>query len=129
LQDYLDSVTGILLSASTEAVTVSGPEVIQYEEERARIAVTVGFPGGSRLEMRLRVDMTGGNPEWTYYSFHYMNSGSECIFRYDNARHYAELPYFPNHKHEGQDERVIACRQPSIRRIRDEKEAHLRVGD
>ncbi|MCY4651803.1 MAG: DUF6516 family protein [Dehalococcoidia bacterium] len=40
-----------------------------------------------------------------------------------------EVITFPHHKHEGADERVTACREPSIRAIRDEIEAYLTFND
>ncbi len=76
--------------------------------------------------MRLKMGLANDIPWWSSYSFHYMTQDGICIFRYDNSRHYPELPYFPNHKHEGPSERVIACRQPSVRAIRDEIETYLR---
>ena len=53
-------------------------------------------------------------PEWRAYSFHYMTADDTTIFRYDNARHYPEMHTYPHHKHEGADERAIACQQPSV---------------
>ena len=122
----MENVLDILFSASSQAVTEIEPEVTEYRDDKARIVAIIGFPDKSRIEIRLRMDMSGGAPIWNYYSFHYMNSESECIFRYDNARHYHELPYYPHHKHEGPDERVVACHQPSVRAIRDEIEAYLK---
>ena len=97
----------------------SGEGTIEFEASFA-------FPNGSRLAVLLIVNTSSDFPVWRHYSFHYMTGELECIFRYDNARHYPRLPTFPHHTHEGPDERVIACRQPSIRRIRDEIEAYLR---
>jgi len=33
------------------------------------------------------------------YSYHFMNSSNDLIFRYDNAKHHPELSTFPHHKH------------------------------
>lgn len=60
------------------------------------------------------------------YSFQFMNLDGSTIFRYDNSEHHHGLPNFPHHKHEGADERVIGCPQPSISTIRDEIVAHLK---
>ena len=84
------------------------------------------FPGGSLLDVNLTLTASGGPPEWLAYSFHYMTEDSACIFRYDNADHYRGLQHFPHHKHEGPDERVSDCPQPSVRVIRDEIEIYLR---
>ena len=54
-----------------------------------------------------------------------MTADGYTIFRYDNARHHHDLEYFPHHKHEGADERVVGCPQPSVAQIRDEIAAYL----
>ena len=69
---------------------------------------------------------SGDNPIVLLYSFHYMTAENSTIFRYDNSEHHYGLPYFPHHKHEGADERVVGCPQPSISLIRDEIEAYLK---
>ena len=55
-----------------------------------------------------------------------MTADEDTIFRYDNARHHHDLEHFPHHKHEGADERVIGCPQPSVGQIRDEIAAYLK---
>ena len=61
-----------------------------------------------------------------FYAYHYMSSDGTLIFRYDNSEHYRGLPYFPHHKHEGPDERVFGCPQPSARAVGEEIEAYIR---
>ncbi len=126
MQLYLERVLEILLNTSEDAEVRTGPE-IDVAEYIARLGVIIGFPDDSRMEVRLIVDISTANPLWQYYSFHYMTSERGCIFRYDNSRHYPELPFFPSHKHEGLDEKVIACPQPSVRGMRDEIEAYIKL--
>lgn len=97
----------------------------ESEEGLAVMAATIRYPDGSRLSVRLIVDIYPGKRIWRVYSFHYMTGNGVCIFRYDNSIYHPEVSTFPHHKHEGADERVIACREPSIRMIRDEIEAYL----
>ena len=33
------------------------------------------------------------------YAYHYQDSNKQLIFRYDNTRHFPDLPNFPHHKH------------------------------
>ena len=47
------------------------------------------------------------------------------MFRYDNSGHYPGLSNSPHHKHEGLEEVIIGCPQPSIHAIRDEIAAFL----
>ena len=95
------------------------------EEGLAVTAATMRYPDGSLLAVRLIVDLDQNKRIWRVYSFQYMTQDGVCIFRYDNSRYHPEVSTFPHHKHVGADERVIACREPSIRMIRDEIEAHL----
>ena len=86
----------------------------------------VRFPDGSRLEVDMAVDNSGGVTLWLSYSFHYMTYDNFCIFRYDNSGHHHSLTQnFPHHKHIGASERVIDCPQPSVGQVRDEVAAHL----
>ncbi len=43
------------------------------------------------------------------YSYQYMNSQNNLIFRYDNTEHHRKLnlPTFPHHKHDGSEDNVI----------------------
>jgi hypothetical protein len=33
------------------------------------------------------------------YAYHYQNAAEALVFRYDNTRHFPDLPNFPHHKH------------------------------
>ena len=70
--------------------------------------------------------ISGDNPLVLLYSFQFMTADGTTIFRYDNSDFHPGLPHEPHHKHEGADERVIGCPQPSISTIRDEIAAHLK---
>ena len=74
------------------------------------------------MEVLIRDDL----PLLLDYSFHYMTADNATIFRYDNIGRHSGLPHEPHHKHEGADERIIGCPQPSISTIRDEIAAHLK---
>jgi len=114
------------MDASASSEVLAEPRAEAIGEGITQFESTLAFPDGSRLSMLLIVNVSSGTPVWLHYSFHYMNAESECIFRYDSARHYTELPFFPHHKHEGPDEIVVGCPQPSVRAIRDEIEAYLK---
>ena len=115
----------VFLSSGIVVEVLRGPFISSSSEDHARIEVSFGFWDASRLEVSLRMRLMDDAPLWRSYSFQYMTRDGMCIFRYDNSSHYPELPYFPHHRHEGPDERVIACRQPSVRAIRDEIEVYL----
>ena len=43
------------------------------------------------------------------YSYQYMDSKNNLLFRYDNTEHHQKLnlPTFPHHKHDGSEDNVI----------------------
>ena len=124
IQAYLERTLNVLLYAGAESV-----DLLDIRETRggsAKLDAIIRFPYDSLLDVSLTLDVSTEPPQWLAYSFHYMTGDSVCIFRYDNAGHYRGLQHFPHHKHEGHDERVSDCPQPSARTIRDDIEAHLR---
>ena len=123
LHGYLTNVLDILLTAGGEEL--EGLEFYTAGEIAATLDVTIRFPGGTRFVANLTVDIFSGNPLWRTYSFHYMTSDNVCIFRYDDSGHHHELLNYPHHKHEGPDETVFSCPQPTVRTIRDEIEKYL----
>ena len=40
------------------------------------------------------------------YSYHWMDSSNQLRVRWDNVRHYPNLPGFPHHLHDGDEENV-----------------------
>ena len=108
-----------------------GEGIIEWQDfdharkNSVRLSASIEYYDGSRIRMRLIIDTDSDYPEWRAYSFHYMTVDDTTIFRYDNARHYPEMHTYPHHKHEGADERAIACQQPSVRQVRDEVAGYL----
>ena len=111
---------GILLDVSPLSEVVIEPEVETFQSDYARFEAEIGFPGDYRLSVNLAVDFSGGDPIWQHYSFHYASRAGSCVFRYDNARHYPALPFFPHHKHVGLLEEVEPSPRPSIRQVADD---------
>ena len=78
------------------------------------------------MNIRLLAIVSNDTPLLDKYSFHYIDADNTTIFRYDNSDYHPGLPHAPHHKHEGTDERVIGCPQPSVSEIRDEIAAYLK---
>ncbi len=121
-QTYAERMLEILLGVDGEE---ESSRLRDAGEGLAVLVATLRYPDGSRLAIRLIIDIYPGRRIWSVYSFHYMTWDGVCIFRYDNSQYHPEVDTFPHHKHEGPDEHVVACRQPSVRVIRDEIEAYL----
>ena len=124
--EYLERTLQVLLTAG--AVALQDYATSSGDYESGLIAIIL-FHNGNRLGVRLKARLHNDTPLLSDYSFHYMTSDGDTIFRYDNARHHRDLEHFPHHKHIGADERVIGCPQPSVAQIRDEIVAYLEGTD
>ena len=74
-----------------------------YKDEREADFIflrgEVKFVDGSQLYFREFVQRKQGQPPNRYkYAYHYQHEDKAVIFRYDNARHYPDLPSTPHHK-------------------------------
>ena len=119
---YIERTIDVLVTAGAEALETVFEEL---DENEVMMEATIRFPQGYRLESDMAVSISEDEPMRAAYSFHFMDSLDKTVFRYDNARHHHDLEHFPHHKHEGADERVVGCPQPSVAQIRDEIVAYL----
>ena len=67
------------------------------------------FRDGSLLHLREFLDVEIAVERLTYV-FQYMDQTGTLVFRYDNTRHQRDrnLPTYPHHKHEGEENRIVA---------------------
>ncbi|MBI4334946.1 MAG: hypothetical protein HY673_27145 [Chloroflexi bacterium] len=120
-EEYFERIVEFLGKGISPLAEFDGePSVEMLGDQLGKLEAKVVFADGSKLEVVLAVDFTGDYPEWTHYSFHYMDDGGRCRLRYDNSRHYPGLPHFPHHRHEGPSEQVYPTSSPSVRRIGEE---------
>ncbi len=86
----------------------------------------VYFPDGSLLPGREFVYVIT-EVERDMYSYHYVNSSENLIFRYDNADHKPKLnlPNLPHHKHEESEENIVASSAPTLAEVLQEIEGLL----
>lgn len=58
------------------------------------------------------------------YVYHYMDASSTLVFRYDNTGHHQKLNLssYPHHKHDGEEDNVIASSAPDLATILSEIE-------
>jgi len=59
------------------------------------------------------------------YTYQYMDSLMEFLFRYDNTGHHKKLglPTYPHHKHERKEDNVIPASAPDLTSVLQEIEA------
>ena len=125
---YIEGVLDTLLGVGATSIgeVEVNLNVSEGDRESATIETELQFPHGCRLEVDLTFEFVEDNPQWLAYSFHFMAEDNRCVFRYDNAPHHRGLIHFPHHKHEGEDERVIGCPEPTARTVASEIWAYLR---
>lgn len=81
------------------------------------------FIDGSILSVREFVDVET-TTDRLMYVYHYMAATKTLIFRYDNTGHHRKLnlPSYPHHKHEGQEDSVIPSSAPTLALVLNEIE-------
>ena len=87
------------------------------------ISGEIGLIDGSILMFREFVDVEDA-PERLMYVYQDLNGEGNLIFRYDNTGHHRQLnlPTYPNHKHDGDESRVIPSDVPSFVDVLEEIE-------
>ena len=73
----------------------------------------VHFADGSLLQFRELLDVQKIAPR-LMYAYHYQRADGVFAFRYDNAKHFLTLATFPHHKHDGDEEHVVAHAAPTL---------------
>ena len=104
---------------------VADAQAERYEEQmlsatRGNLRIRLRFGDQSLLEISEAIVLVGAEPHWLSYRYHYQNSRTGIVFRYDNAPHHVEVATHPDHKHTGDD--VMASPHPSIEQILREVE-------
>lgn len=86
------------------------------------------FADGSTLHLREFVDVET-NINRLMYVYQYMSAAKMLIFRYDNTGHHKKLnlPTYPHHKHDGDQNNVIASPAPDLVTVLNEIERSIRL--
>ena len=86
------------------------------------------FVDASVLHLREFVDVET-IVERLLYVYQYMDAHKQLRFRYDNTGHHKQLnlPTYPHHKHEGNDQRVVASLAPDCAAVLGEVEALVQL--
>lgn len=106
IEDYFQQVGALIAS-----VNVIHSSNMTYDKRSTYIGFIRGsiyFVDGSVLHLREFVNVQH-NVERYIYAYHYQ--------RYDNTPHFAALPTFPHHKHEGTESTVVSARPPDLQTV------------
>ena len=66
------------------------------------------------------------NAQVKRYSYHWMDASSQLLIRWDNVRHYPNLPNFPHHRHDGDEKRVSPSEPMTLFKVLDIIAARLK---
>ena len=122
LERYFKALQATIAAAAN--VAISG---LTFESRSPSIGFARGdvhFADGSLLHFRELLDVQKIVPRLMYV-YHYQRADGTIIFRYDNTRHFSTLATFPHHKHDGDEEHVVAHVAPTLADVLLEIEALL----
>lgn len=102
------------LVTSTAIIAIEG--VTEREiKDRGYFRARLSLANGDFLEVSEYFIIRVGMPETLEYRYQWMdNLKQRLIRRWDNARHFPELPNFPHHVHVGEENQVISGQALSI---------------
>lgn len=101
--------------------------ITSYEIIREQSTVPIGqmrarltFIDGSWLEFsEVFLKEEGSDVNTVAYSYHWMESDNQLKMRWDNAKHYPDLPGFPHHLHAGDEKNVLSSEPMSLFKVLD----------
>ncbi|MCC5669331.1 DUF6516 family protein [Nostoc sp. CHAB 5784] len=125
IEDYFQQIQ--LLIESSEIVKIFDVENEKRGMYEGFIRAKLEFKDNSLLHLRefIYVEIS---LDRKMYSYQYMNSENNLIFRYDNTEHHRKLNLstFPHHKHDGSEDNIVKSDAPFLAEILKEIEKILR---
>lgn len=124
IEDYFQQIR--ILIESSEIVKIFNLETEKRGIYEGFIRAKLEFKDNSLLHLRefIYVEIS---PDRKMYSYQYMNSENNLIFRYDNTEHHRKLNLttFPHHKHDGSEDNIVKSDAPFLAEILKEIEKIL----
>ncbi|MBD2511589.1 hypothetical protein H6G91_30830 [Nostoc muscorum FACHB-395] len=124
IEDYFQEIR--LLIESSEIVKIFHIENEKRGMYEGFIRAKLEFKDNSLLHLRefVYVEIS---LDRKMYSYQYMNSENNLIFRYDNTEHHRKLNLitFPHHKHDGSEDNIVKSDAPFLAEILKEIEKIL----
>lgn len=103
----------------------------QTKEKRVRrfeayIKVRLTLIDDSVLEVTEYIHATEeANAQVIRYNYYWMDSSNQLRIRWDNVRHYPQLPGFPHHIHDGDEKNVLPGEPMNLFKVMDQIAARL----
>ena len=124
IEDYFQQIR--ILIESSEIVKIFNLETEKRGIYEGFLRAKLEFKDNSLLHLRefIYVEIS---PDRKMYSYQYMNSENNLIFRYDNTEHHRKLNLttFPHHKHDGGEDNIVKSDAPFLAEILKEIEKIL----
>ncbi len=124
IEDYFQEVR--ILIESSKIVKIFNLETEKRGIYEGFLRAKLEFKDNSLLHLRefIYVEIS---PDRKMYSYQYMNSENNLIFRYDNTEHHRKLNLttFPHHKHDGGEDNIVKSDAPFLAEILKEIEKIL----
>lgn len=122
IERYFQALQKVIAASSIVAISD-----ISFEKRSDHVGFVRGnltFVNGSQLHLRELVDVRQIVTR-SMYVYHYQRADGSFVFRYDNARHFHQLPNFPHHRHAGDEDNVAASHAPTLAEILTEVESSI----
>ncbi|MCC5625923.1 DUF6516 family protein [Nostoc sp. CHAB 5715] len=124
IEDYFQQIR--ILIESSEIVKIFNLETEKRGIYEGFLRAKLEFKDNSLLHLRefIYVEIS---PDRKMYSYQYMNSENNLIFRYDNTEHHRKLNLttFPHHKHDASEDNIVKSDAPFLAEILKEIEKIL----
>jgi hypothetical protein len=126
VRDYLNEVkTRLAISAAIAIIEVVTE---RNTKDRGYFRARMSLSNGDFLEVSEYFIIRGGQSATVEYRYQWMDPTQQrLIRRWDNARHFPELPHFPHHVHVGEEKQVVPGQALSILDLIDLIEQELGV--
>lgn len=111
IEKYFESVEEIIKTSLNVFSYTLSHKIYSYNQ--GLIKGKIEFENGNRLEFSKLLNTDSKSKK--KYRYHFIDSKSELIFRYDNSKHHFNLNSFPHHKHLGS--KVISSQEPTLEEI------------
>jgi hypothetical protein len=124
IEDYFQQLQAVINHFSLVQLFTINPD--KRSNYKGFVLGEVTFRDGSVLFWREFVNVENFI-ERGMYSYQYMDSSKQLIFRYDNAQHHKKLnlPTYPHHKHKRSEENIVASFAPTLAEVLQEIEGLL----
>jgi Family of unknown function (DUF6516) len=115
IEEYFQVIQSLIDNCSKIQSTVNYDK---RSSTRGFIRAQIEFEDGSVLNVREFVNVVE-SVDRMMYAYQYMDATNQLIFRYDNTEHHKKLnlPTFPHHKHDGDEQTVIASSAPTLAEV------------